>query len=184
MGSRGRGLLAALLLLPLLAGCSGSAGTNGPEAAGPTDGQSSAGAASSCVRTQPEEIGRILDLTPAGPPESLDGDPVVLLGGPRGQAAFTGCSFPFKGPALAPDTRPEVNVFVAAGGHDDFEKIRSSATVKLTPVPDLGDEAFLAMTLQTLVVVRKGAQIIVVGYLVRNEENTIKVARTVVAGLS
>jgi hypothetical protein len=45
------------------------------------------------------------------------------------------------------------------------------------PVPDLGDEAFTAMTLQTLVIARKGASIVVVGFLVQNEENAIKVAR-------
>jgi hypothetical protein len=33
-----------------------------------------------------------------------------------------------------------------------------------------------------MVIARKGAQILVVGYLVQNEENTIKVARAVLSG--
>jgi hypothetical protein len=186
---RHRGWFAALLLLPLLAGCSGSSGTAtgsepaGSEAAATATAESTAGAAASCVHTPPETIGRILNFTPAGPPESLDGDPLVLLGAPRGLVRFTGCAFPLKGPQVDADSKLAVNVFVAAGGHDVFEKIRSSATVKLTPVPDLGDEAFMAMTLQTLVIVRKGSQIVVVGYLVQNADNTIKVTREVLSSL-
>ena len=189
---RYRGWFAALLLLPLLAGCFGSSGTgSGSGAAGPTEGEppaattaeSTAGAGAPCVHTQPEEIGRILNSTPAGPPEPLNGDPLVLIGAPRGLVAFTGCSFPLKGPQVGSDSKLEVNVFRAAGGHDVFEKIRGAATVKVTPVADLGDEAFLAMTLQTVVVVRTGNQLVVVGYLVQNGENTVKVARAVLASL-
>ena len=187
-----RGLLAALLLLPPLAGCSDSAGSaTGSEAAGPTDDQPAAetttgstdGTSSPCAGTKPETIGHILDLTPSGPPESIDGDPLVLIGAPRGLVSFTGCSFPLKGAGINADSDLDLNVFLAAGGHDDFERIRSAVTAKMTAVPDLGDEAFLAMTLQTLVIVRKGAKIVVVGYLVQNEENTIKVAREVLSGL-
>jgi hypothetical protein len=185
--TRYRRWIVAFLLLPLLTGCSGSSGTStGSEPAGSeaaTTAESTAGAAASCVRTPPETIGRILNFTPAGPPESLDGDPLVLLGAPRGLLSFTGCGFPLKGPQVDADSKLEVDVFVAAGGHDDFERIRGAAKVKLTPVPGLGDEAFTAMTLQTLVIARKGAQIVVVGYLVQNEENTIKVAREVLATL-
>jgi hypothetical protein len=194
-----RSLLAALLLLPLLAGCSGSTGTaagstgadTGSEAAGPTDSQlpaettagSADGADSACTRTPPETIGRLLDLTPAGAPESIEGDPLVLIGAPRGLVSFTGCSLPFTGAGLDPDQKLTVTIFSADGGHDDFERIRSSVTSKATPVPDLGDEAFTAMTLQTLVIARKDAKIVVVGYLVQNEENTIKVAREVLGDL-
>jgi hypothetical protein len=195
-----RSLLAGLLLLALLAGCSGSTGTagsgsagtaTGSEAAGPADGQSAVettagsadgtGAGTPCTRTKPETIGRILDITPAGAPEPVDGDPVVLIGAPRGLVSFTGCSIPFTVAGL--DGKVTVDIYVADGGHDDFERIRSSATAKVTSVPDLGDEAFTAMTLQTLVIARKGSQIVAVDYLVQNEENTIKVAREVLADL-
>jgi hypothetical protein len=107
----------------------------------------------------------------------------VLIGAPRGLVSFTGCSFPFESGGIDAGQKLQLNVFFAAGGHDDFERIRSSATSKLTPVPGLGDEAFMAMTLQTLVIARKGTKIVVVGYLVQNEENTIKVAREFLASL-
>jgi hypothetical protein len=200
----GRSVLAALLLLlPLLAGCSDSTDTaSGSDSAGSSDRQSSVettdeavettdepadgtDAGSACAGVDQERIGTILDLTPAGAPESIDegSDPLVLIGAPRGLVSFTGCSLPFTGAGLDPDQELTADVYFTDGGHDDFERIRSSVTSQATPVLDLGDEAFTAMTLQTLVIARKGSKIVVVGYLVQNEENTIEVAREVLAGL-
>ncbi len=143
LAASSRSLLAALLLLPLLAGCSGSTGTagwtgaaTGSEAAGPTDGQRTAettagsadGAAAGpvCTDAKQETIGGILDLTPAGAPESIedDPDPLVLIGAPRALVSFTGCSLPFTGAGIDPDQELTVDIYSANGGHDDFERIR------------------------------------------------------------
>jgi hypothetical protein len=161
------------------------------EAAESTDSQPSAettaasadGAGPHCTGAQQEAIGRILGLTPAGAPESVEGDPLVLIGAPRGLVSFTGCDLPYRSTGIGADQTLSVSIYFASGSHDDFERIRSAATSPKTPLSGLGDEAFTAMTLETLVIARKGANIVVVGYLVQNEENTIKVARTVLADL-
>ncbi|MBI4943740.1 MAG: hypothetical protein HY830_23615 [Actinobacteria bacterium] len=197
-------LFGALLLASGLVACSagsdlsdpagssvdGAAGSADGDAAGgdagqspaQTDGQTAEQAAggSVCDRLDPATVGQIVGLPP-GDAEAMDGYPPRLLGSPEGIASFSGCQYELEDPAVPQGL--SVDVYYADAGHEEFEQIRTTAVRAPKPLQGLGDEAFVAQSLQTFVYVRKGNRIVVCSYLVQHEDDVVRVAREVVGTL-
>ncbi|WP_088289431.1 hypothetical protein [Kineosporia sp. A_224] len=154
----------------------GDAGQTDP--AGQTDQQA---AGSVCDRLDAATVGQVVGLTPRGSEATEDVYPPRLLGSPEGIVSFAGCEYEFEHPDV-----PEglsVDVYYADGGHEEFEKIRTTSVRPPKPLAGLGDEAFVAQSLQTFVYVRKGSRIVVCSYLVQHEDVMVELARQVVSTL-